>query len=90
MNKDRRKQIEHLISTIQALASSLEEAMTEVKALRDDEQEYFDNMPESFQQGEKGQLAEEAVSNLDDGLSEIENAFSSLESALSSLENAAA
>lgn len=39
-----------------ALHSLAEEAQAEAEELRDEEQDYYDNMPESLQGGEKGQL----------------------------------
>jgi vacuolar-type H+-ATPase subunit I/STV1 len=57
MNNARRKQINELIDRIDELQSQLE-------SVRDEEQEYFDNMPENLQQGDKGQSAEQAASDL--------------------------
>ena len=47
MNKQRRQQPNELAEKIRALKD-------EVETLRDEEQDYYDNMPESFQNGEKG------------------------------------
>jgi vacuolar-type H+-ATPase subunit I/STV1 len=57
LNNARRKQISELIDRIDELQSELE-------TVRDEEQEYFDNMPENLQQGDKGQNAEQAASDL--------------------------
>ena len=53
MNKQRRKELETISDEIEKLIERLESA-------RDDEQEYFDNMPESIQAGERGERAEYA------------------------------
>jgi hypothetical protein len=74
VNKARRKLIEKLISDI-------ENAISELDTIRDEETDAFDGMPESLQQSEKGDKAQEAISNLED-------AYSSLESARDALENA--
>lgn len=74
MNKARRKQISELYSQVEELLSKLD-------AIRDDEQEAFDNMPEGIQQGERGELAQSAINNLED-------AYNSLESVKENLENA--
>jgi hypothetical protein len=71
MNKDRRK----ALSAIEAI---LAEAREQIEAIRDEEQDYYDNMPESFQDGEKGQAAEAAVSAMEDAISSIEEAEQSL------------
>ncbi len=47
MNDARRKQLGALVSTLEQVQSDLE-------ALKDEEQEYYDNMPEAFQSGGKG------------------------------------
>lgn len=46
--------------------SLVDDAKCEVEALRDELQEWYDNLPENFQQGDKGQQLEEAISNLDE------------------------
>lgn len=75
MNAARRK-------AINALLSQVEDLTAQVEALRDEEQEYFDNMPESFQGGEKGETAQAAIDAL-------ENAFNGLESVHEYLEESA-
>jgi uncharacterized coiled-coil DUF342 family protein len=57
VNKGRRKAIDEV-------KDKLAELMEQVNILCDEEQEYFDNMPESFQQGEKGTAAESATDEL--------------------------
>lgn len=74
MNKDRR-------ASIQAVIDQLEEARQELETLRDEEQEYFDNMPENLQGGEKGEMAQTAIDNLDEAISNIEAAIDSANSA---------
>lgn len=77
MNNERRKQIETVKERIAALLEMAEEIKTDLEQIRDDEQEYFDNMPEAFQEGEKGERAEAAVSVLDDVISDIESLIDS-------------
>lgn len=74
MNKARRKEIDSVIAT-------LEEAKERLESIRDDELEYYNLMPESFQYGEKGEAAEEAVSNLDYAIDQIDDAIESAASA---------
>lgn len=50
MNKERRKAISDLVDRV-------EELKAEVESLMNEEQEYYDNMPESIQNGEKGDTA---------------------------------
>lgn len=72
MNKDRRKYIDEAIASMDHAKSILENA-------RDEEQEFFDNMPENMQGGEKCQAAETAISSLEDAISSIEEAMDSAE-----------
>jgi len=74
MNKQRRGQIAKIAEAISELSSKLE-------TLRDEEQEYLDNMPESMRGGEKAQAAESAISNLEDVITNLEETASSLEEA---------
>jgi exonuclease VII small subunit len=71
MNKTRRKNIEEIL---QALEDSMSELVTE----RDDEQEYFDNMPESFQGSERGEKSENAISSLTDLIDNMESGIADI------------
>lgn len=45
-----------------------------VERVRDEEQDSYDNLPESFQDADKGTKMEEAIDHLEDALSAIEEA----------------
>lgn len=52
----------------------LEDALSDVESARDEEQEYYDNMPEPFQSSERGDNAQSAVDALEraaDDLTEL-------------------
>ena len=59
MNKQRRKELAEIINLI-------EEARERLEAVRDDEQEAFDNMPESLQYSERGETMEDYISTMDE------------------------
>lgn len=65
---------------------SLDDLHGEVEALRDEEQEYLDNMPEGLQQGERGEAAQEAISNLENACDKIDEAKGAVEAVGTSLE----
>jgi len=100
MNKERRKSIdvtmEQLKGALEAFNSvEVEQPKFDTETIRDEEQEYFDAMPEGLQAGEKGQTAEEAISQLTeayDALDEAEGYLADLkaavETALEKLEEA--
>lgn len=71
MNAARRKQIAAIVSEMQALNAQFEDLKERMECARDEEQEYFDNMPESFQSGDKGQVAEAAISALDSAIDDM-------------------
>jgi hypothetical protein len=74
MNAARRKALDTLLASFEGLKSELE-------TLRDEEQDYYDNMPESFQSGDKGQAAETAVSALDDAINSADEVVGYIETA---------
>ena len=75
MNQQRRKRINEIISNLQLQSEELAIVMEE-------EQEAFDNMPESLQSGDKGQKMEEALFALQESIDSIESTISSLEECL--------
>ena len=86
MNNQRRKAINDLLERLQGL--SVEDMVSEAESIRDEEQEYFDNMPEGLQQSERGQNAEAAASALDEAVDSINEINEQLQEAISKLEEA--
>lgn len=74
MNRERRKAID-------AVFDQLEELKGEIERIREEEEEYFENMPESIQYGEKGELAEASIEELDNAYNSIGDAMQALEGA---------
>lgn len=64
MNKQRRQQIKDAIALI-------EEARAMLECVMEEEQEAFDNLPESFQYSERGEQMEENISIIEDFLDNI-------------------
>lgn len=64
MNAERRK-------LIQQAQDLIGEAVTLLEIARDEEQGYFDNMPEAFQAANKGDKATTAIDGLESVLSDI-------------------
>ena len=75
MNKERRREIETLIDELDDLKARIE-------SVQSDEQDYFDNMPENLQSSERGEMAEEAIGNLDSALDSLDEAIDSLREAM--------
>ncbi|MBY3038917.1 hypothetical protein [Rhizobium laguerreae] len=71
MNKERRKEIARALAMV-------EEAKSILEICRDEEQDYFDNMPESFQGGDKGDVAQTAIDALDEAVSNLDDVVSAV------------
>lgn len=69
MNKVRRKRLAEAIDLINQAKGILEE-------VKDEEQEAYDNLPESFQYGERGEQMQEYIDSMNEAyenLDEMEN-----------------
>lgn len=84
MNRNRRKDLGALVDRLTAL--NLDEVMAELSSINDDlesimdeEREYFDNMPENMQSGDKGSAAEEAINSMESAKELLDSIVSALE-----------
>lgn len=73
MNKERRAEITKAVSLMQ-------DALGIIETVAGEEREYYDNMPEAMQGGEKGEKADEDAGNLEQAQSNLEEDISNLES----------
>lgn len=89
MNNDRRKAIADIVSSVEKLSGDVQSLRDQLESQTNDEQEYFDNMPESLQGGEKGQNAEQAVDALTEALDKLQEATDALDEAASTATDAA-
>jgi len=71
MNNARRIELDKIVQAISDLRSQLD-------TVRDHEQDAYDNMPESFQEGVRGQVSQAALDNIDNALSSLEEAEEAL------------
>lgn len=75
MNNNRRKDINKAIDLLTKIQADWQEALDLIGTAADEEQEYFDNMPESLQGSDKGQGAESAagmLTEVKDAMEEID------------------
>lgn len=78
MNKDRRKAIDAVLKDLEALKVAIaalpatDDIQSAIQTIAEEEREYYDNMNENLQGGEKGETAEQAASNLEEAASEAE------------------
>lgn len=72
MNKVRRKKVKDLQCTLKIIMDSLIN-------LKDEEQDYYDNMPENLQGSIRGTESEEAIDNMTEAIDSLESAIDSLD-----------
>ena len=77
MNKERRKRLQEVID-------QLENLKEEVSSICEEEQEAYDNMPESLQDGERGSQMYENISTLEDQESNFDDLIESLQEVVES------
>ena len=64
-----------------AVQSKLSDLKAEIEQIRDEEQEAYDNLPESIQDSPRGERMEEAIDELYDAASDLEGVIDTLEAA---------
>jgi len=74
MNKQKRKDIDTIIQT-------LEEIREQIQFVLEEEQEYLDNIPENLQNSERYETAQTAVSELEEADGSIDDIIEHLENA---------
>lgn len=75
MNNPRRQALNKIIDRIDAL-------MCDLESLKDEEEEYRDNIPENLQGSERYETADEAVDNLESAYDSLEEVISYIEEAI--------
>jgi hypothetical protein len=71
MNNTRRKILDELVERLEEVKARLEE-------VRQDEEVSYDNLPEAFQEGSRGERMQEAISRMEDAFGSIEEAIDGL------------
>lgn len=74
MNKQRREAIANL-------SAQSSELQGEIDTLMGEEQDYYDNMPESLQGGEKGENAQAAIDSLQEAYDAVDTIVDALSAA---------
>lgn len=90
MNKTRRQAIDKIKERIEKELPSdtINSILEDIEALRDEEQESLDNMPENLQGSERYETSEAAVDSLDEAYSALEELNDNIQNALDYLEDA--
>ena len=88
MTASRRKKLQAIIEAIEDLRSQLEDQQSDLEELKDEEMEYFENIPENLQFSERYERAETSSSALEDAYDTLEDLISRLGDVTSSIEEA--
>ena len=73
MNYNRRKRLESIKERIEALMSELTcDIKEELDSVLSEEQDYYDNMPESFQNGQRGEASQQAIDAIQQAIDELD------------------
>lgn len=86
MNNARRKEITAIRARLEAVQAEFESIRDELESIKEAESEAFENMPESLQQSERGELAQAAVDALESAHGELDGV--NLDDVLSYLDTA--
>ena len=76
MNKQRRTSLAEISQRISDLTSEAETLRDALRDLCEEEQDYFDNMPEGLQGGERGESSQEAINQLEDAITTLDDMVS--------------
>lgn len=79
MNKKREKE---LIAALSSLIASIDLHRGELEIIRDEEQEYYDNLPENLQSGERAERSQSFL----EGLETLLGCFDEIGSSIGDLE----
>ena len=73
MNAKRRNAIESVINElIEKFEEIKAEAIDQLSEIRDEEQEAYDNLPESLQESERGENMQDCIDSLESFMSDLE------------------
>lgn len=85
MNNQRRKQLAGAIEKLEQAGALIEETKETVEFVNEEEQEAYDNMPESLQESERGQTIQENIDKLEDVIFNIESYIDEINDSVESL-----
>lgn len=88
MNAIGRKEIERISTRLSELQEEISTLKEELESVKDEEESKYDNLPENFQEGERGCKMQEIIDNLDSAFESLEEIDNNIESAVSSLQEA--
>lgn len=89
MNNKRRKNIAEIISQLNSLSEKVENILSDIEIVKDEEEECLENIPENLQESERYNQVEEAADNLNTAYDMCQDVVGNIEEIISTLEEAA-
>lgn len=87
MNRERRNELNKAVGLINSARASIEEAKDIIDNCQSEEQDAFDNLPESMQEGDRGDAMQDNIDTMDEALSELDDVVSTLEEQSNNLQD---
>ena len=77
MNKSRRKELSDVIEELNKIQDKddLYDCIMTLDSIKDDEQDYYDNIPENLQYSQRAEDSEEAIENLEEALDLLNDVY---------------
>lgn len=88
MNNVRRKEIKEVVERIYKVQSMIDDIKNDLECIKDEEDDYRDNIPENLQESDRYYSSEEASENLEDAIDELDTILGEIEDAICSAESA--
>lgn len=88
MNNIRRNEIKKVVERIYKLQELAEEIKNDLELIKDEEEDYRDNMPENLQESDRYYASEEASENLEESIDILDTIINELTDSAESAESA--
>lgn len=85
MNKQRRKDLDKVLEYLAAANQPLADALNDLEAIRDEEQEAADSVSEQFPGTERADMMQEAASALDEAFAAVEEMATQCDNAIEAI-----
>ena len=86
MNKAQRKELAKIQERIADIQADIQSIREDIESIKEEEDEKYDNLPESLQYGEMGEKLQENSDILDNLMDDLDNADSTLQDVYENIE----
>jgi uncharacterized coiled-coil DUF342 family protein len=86
MNNQRRKEIKNIINELYDLKEKLETLKNDLESVCQEEDDCYNNLPESIMYSERGDTMQQAIDAMDSAFDDLDTAYDSLGDCITNLE----